>query len=47
VGYVDLPTKAYTLALENFQKGKTGTGFGGHAEVGVSVEELLQREGKH
>mgnify|MGYP001439348162 CR=1 FL=1 len=47
VGYVDLPAKAYTLALENFQKGKTGTGFGGEAEVGVSVEELLSREGKH
>jgi len=46
VGYVDLPARAYTLALENLKKGKTGTAFGGHAEVGVSVEELLQREGK-
>ena len=47
VGYVDLPAKAYTLALENFKKRKLGTGFGGEAEVGVSVEELLKREAKH
>jgi phosphate transport system substrate-binding protein len=47
VGYVDLPAKAYTMALENFKKRKTGTAFGGEAEVGVSVEELLAREGKH
>jgi phosphate transport system substrate-binding protein len=47
VGYVDLPANAYTLALKNLQSKKIGTGFGGVAEVGVSVEELLQREGKH
>jgi phosphate transport system substrate-binding protein len=47
VGYVDLPAKAYTMALENFKKRKIGTAFGGEAEVGVSVEELLTREGKH
>lgn len=46
VGYVDLPAKAYELALQNFAKKKLGTGFGGEAEVGVSVEELLQREAK-
>ncbi len=46
VGFVDLPAGAYTLALENVKKGKPGTGFGGIAEVGVSVEELLQREAK-
>ena len=47
VKYVPLPDKAYSLAKSNFAKKKTGTGFGGEAEVGVSVEELLQREGKH
>lgn len=47
VGYVDLPAKAYTMAMDNFKKRKTGTAFGGEAEVGVSVEELLAREGKH
>lgn len=46
VGYVDLPSAAYDLALKNFQANKLGTGFGGVAEVGVSVEELLKREGK-
>jgi phosphate transport system substrate-binding protein len=47
VKYVPLPEKAYTLAKENVAKKKIGTGFGGEPEVGVSVEDLLQREGKH
>lgn len=47
VKYVPLPDKAYKLASDNLKKKKTGTGFGGEAEVGVSVEELLKREGKH
>jgi len=44
VGYVDLPENAYALALANFRALKTGTAFGGVPEVGVQVEELLQRE---
>lgn len=44
VGYVDLPAKAYKLARENFKNKKLGTGFGGIAEVGVSVEALLTRK---
>nr|BAL57884.1 phosphate transport system substrate-binding protein [uncultured beta proteobacterium] len=46
VGYVNLPDRAYELAMKNFQAMKTGTVFGGHAEVGVRVEELLAREAK-
>ncbi len=46
VGYVDLPARAYELALKNFQAMKTGTVFGGHSEVGVRVETLLEREAK-
>lgn len=46
VGYVDLPAKAYELAKKNLSARKVGTGFGGHAEVGVSVEDLLTREAK-
>lgn len=46
VGYVDLPARAYELALENFKNKKLGTAFGGIAEVGVAVEELLTREAK-
>lgn len=47
VKYVALPSKAYTLGLEHFQKGKVGTVFGGEAEVGVKIEELLRREAKY
>jgi len=44
VKYVPLPDAAYKTALEHVQKGKKGTVFGGVAEVGVTIEELLKRE---
>lgn len=47
VKFVPLPEKAYALAKANVANKKIGTGFGGVPEVGVSVEDLLQREGKH
>jgi phosphate transport system substrate-binding protein len=43
---VPLPAKAYALAWEHVQKGKKGTVFGGIAEVGVTIDELLKREAK-
>lgn len=46
VKYVPLPDAAYKTALEHVQKGKKGTVFGGNAEVGVTIEELLKREAK-
>jgi len=46
VKYVPLPAKAYTLNLEHLAKGKKGTVFGGTAEVGVTIDELLAREAK-
>ena len=46
VKYVPLPDSAYKLALEHVQKGKKGTVFGGVAEVGVTIDELLKREAK-
>jgi phosphate transport system substrate-binding protein len=46
VKYVPLPTKAYTMALDHFNKGKFGTVFGGKPEVGITIEELLRREAK-
>jgi phosphate transport system substrate-binding protein len=46
VKYVALPAKAYTLGLEHIQKGKIGTVFGGEAEVGVKIDDLLKREAK-
>jgi phosphate transport system substrate-binding protein len=46
VKYVPLPAKAYSLAEEHLKKKKLGTVFGGEAEVGLKVEELLKREAK-
>jgi phosphate transport system substrate-binding protein len=46
VKYVPLPDVAYKTAWEHVQKGKKGTVFGGVAEVGVTIEELLRREAK-
>jgi phosphate transport system substrate-binding protein len=43
VRYVPLTAADYKHALENFTKRKTGTAFGGQAEVGVKVSELLAR----
>ena len=37
------PTKGN---LEHLKKGKLGTVFGGTPEVGITVEELMKREGK-
>lgn len=44
VGYIPLPDRAYELALARLASGDTGTVFEGHSEVGVEIEELLQRE---
>lgn len=46
VKYAPLPSKAYKLAEERFAKRKTGTMFGGEAEVGVKIEDLLELEEK-
>ncbi len=46
VKYVPLPDSAYKTAWEHVTKGKKGTVFGGVAEVGITIEELLRREAK-
>jgi phosphate transport system substrate-binding protein len=46
VKYIALRKKAYDLGVDVLNKGKLGTKFGGHSEVGVKVEDLLKREGK-
>ena len=46
VKYVPLTDGDYKHALENFTKKKTGTAFGGMAEVGVKVSDLLRRDPK-
>jgi phosphate transport system substrate-binding protein len=44
VGYVALPTSAYTLALSHFNNRKLGSVFGGVAKVGITIEQLLAME---
>jgi phosphate transport system substrate-binding protein len=46
VKYVPLPDSAYRMALQHLKNGKKGTVFGGTAEVGVTIEELLKREAR-
>jgi phosphate transport system substrate-binding protein len=46
VGYVPLPAQAYQVALKHFNDKKMGTVFGGVPEVGVTIDNLLAREGK-
>jgi len=46
VGYVPLPAASYQLTLKHFKELKLGTVFGGVPEVGVTIENLLAREGK-
>jgi phosphate transport system substrate-binding protein len=46
VKYVALPQTAYTINTEHLQKGKIGTVFGGEAQVGVKIEDLMKREAK-
>lgn len=44
--YVALPSKIYQIARGNLNKKKTGTLFGGDEAVGLTIEQLLQREAK-
>jgi phosphate transport system substrate-binding protein len=46
VQYVPLPSAEYEGVTRRFQKSETGTAFGGTAEVGVSIMELLNRRPK-
>ena len=46
VGYVPLTKQNYDVALKNFKNKKLGTGYGGHPQVGLKVDDLLTREAK-
>ena len=46
VKYIPLTAKDYAHAMVNFKSKKTGTAFGGDAEIGVTVAELLRRNPK-
>jgi phosphate transport system substrate-binding protein len=43
VGYVALPAEAYTALSERVANSQTGTAFGGHNEVGLSITDLMNR----
>jgi phosphate transport system substrate-binding protein len=47
VKYIPLSLKDYRHTLVNYKVKKTGTAFGGEAEVGVTIEDLLRREPKN
>ena len=46
VKYVPLPEKVYALGASRFKSGKVGTAFAGHADVGVTIDDLMKREPK-
>ena len=46
VKYVPLPASAYAGNLEHVKKNKIGTVFGGHNEIGITIEDLMKREAK-
>ena len=46
VKYVPLPDKLYILGANRFKSGKLGTAFNGHADVGVTIDDLMKTEPK-
>lgn len=44
VKYVPLPERIYSVNLKHIQNKRTGTVFGGHNEVGMTLDELARRE---
>lgn len=46
VGYVPLPEQAYELVAQRVENRTTGSVFEGGSQPGVTIEELLEREGK-
>ena len=46
VKYVPLPDKVYAVGAGRLKSGKAGTAFGGSAEVGLKIDDLVKREPK-
>jgi phosphate transport system substrate-binding protein len=46
VKYVPLPDRVYAVGTDRLKGGKVGTAFGGHADVGVTIDDLVKREPK-
>ena len=47
VKYVPLPEEIYAKGAQRLQKGQTGTVFAGHADVGVTINDLFTRQLTH
>jgi phosphate transport system substrate-binding protein len=43
---VPLPQSAYDLAWKHFDDKRLGTVFGGHNQVGLTIDKLLSMEAK-
>ena len=41
-----LPPRAYTTMLEHFNKKRVGTIFDGVSAVGLTIDDLIRREGR-
>lgn len=46
VKYIGLSQAAYKIAKEHIQNNKFGTAYGGHSDVGLTIDEVLKREKK-
>ena len=46
VKYVPLPDRVYSVGADRLKSGKAGTAFGGSAEVGVTINDLVKRDPK-
>lgn len=46
VRFFPLPPRAYTIMLEHFNKKRAGTVFNGVSAVGLTIDELIRREGR-
>jgi phosphate transport system substrate-binding protein len=46
VKYVPLPDRVYSVGADRLKSGKAGTAFGGSAEVGVTIDDLVKRDPK-
>jgi phosphate transport system substrate-binding protein len=44
VGYVPLPRDAYNIAMQNFRNRELGTAFASGDEVGMSIEDVLNKQ---
>lgn len=44
VKYVPLPEGAYKTALQHLAQSKLGTAFGGHSQVGMTINDLMKKE---